>query len=143
MLGIAINQEHPVKDRFLGILDETDAKIQKFSQVLKLNSESLSLPEIQCYERCISNLVLLLLSESSDVSLFLLKSILKEIKIFVHSNKAESYPKDQHKTDIIYHICKNLRNELILNKRYFILRNEYWIILYKIMRYEAILKPKC
>ena len=141
LLGYTIKRNNPFKQRFLGVLDETGIKLEKITQFLKLNSNALSQEEIQGYERYISSLTFLIIKENSEISIYLVKTILKKIKIFVILNKMKLHTENQRKTDIIFHICKNLRNELIMNKGIFNQENQYCCALYKLMKYEDMLRP--
>ena len=139
-MGVKIHDDNQVKHRFLGVLEETSAKIAKITQKLYLNENSVSMHEIECYERYIASLSQVLIRENTATVLYFLKIILKRIKFSARNCLRARTNKTYRKALILIEICKKLRKDLIHNRLQFQRENDYWITLYKILKYEDIFR---
>jgi hypothetical protein len=135
-LGVSLKQTAPVHTTFLHLLEETNYKIQSTMQIIQSEGASMSLAEIQVYERCMNNLTKKLIQENISAVFSLLKAIEEGIKdkkrlTRTLSNNSEVMPKSQ-----IKQICRLIRSELICNQDLLSTCQDYWGSLYRVMKYE-------
>ena len=140
LLGVKIHDDNQIKHRFLGVLEETSAKITKITQKLYLNENSVSVLEIECYERYISSLSHMLIKENTTTVLYFLQIILRRIKFSARNCMCVKNNKTYRKALILIEICKKLRKDLICNRLQFQREKVYWVTLYKILKYEDIFR---
>jgi uncharacterized protein YfkK (UPF0435 family) len=139
-LGIKIPSEDTIHQVFLGVLDETSFKIQKIAKIISMKADIMSSTELQSYERYLSSLTILLLEKNTATVLYLLKIIQKKLKVLAHSILKEFNVDASTQAEKIFLVCKKLRISMVSQKKDFWIDKKYWIVLYRIMRYEKIFK---
>ncbi|OMJ94137.1 hypothetical protein SteCoe_2775 [Stentor coeruleus] len=142
-LGIHLNTKSDIQGSYLGVLEEVSIKIQKVSRNLNGFNETTSAIEIQCYERYLSSLSLLIIRENTSYVMHLLRLLQKRIKFYAkfccHRISKENY----EKIIGIIKICKRIENDMRHKKSYFGENHDFWILLYRIIKYENILRIQC
>ena len=135
-LGVSLKQTTPVHTTFLHLLEETNYKIQSIMQIIQSKGASMSLAEIQAYERCMNNLTQKLIQENISAVFLMLKAIEEGIKDKKRlTRKLPSGPEVMPKSQI-KHICRLIRSELICNQDLLSTCQDYWGSLYRVMKYE-------
>ena len=133
-LGVSLKKMTPIHSTFLLLLEETNHKIQSILGIILSSGESLSLPEIQSYERYINNLTAKLIQENISAVFTLLKAIEDDLRIKKNSNSDNCT--ESIKRSEIKKLCRELRSELLINKDLLSTSQEYWGSLYRLMKYE-------
>ncbi|OMJ67043.1 hypothetical protein SteCoe_35895 [Stentor coeruleus] len=84
-LGIHSNTKLDIQGTYLGVLEEVSIKIRKVTENFNGFNESTSVNEIQCYERYLLSLSLLVIKENAGYIIHLLKLLQKRIKFYAKS----------------------------------------------------------
>ena len=142
LLGITVDKDNPVQQQFMLALEEADAKIKKLTGELRSKGELMSTPELNCYEKCISNLSFKILEENISFFIFLLKPVLGRLKCFAGKSMDSVKPQIHKEIFAALEVCKNIRTSMADSKKLFKLDKNLWSLLYRIMKFERIFKIK-
>lgn len=135
-LGVSLKQTTPVHTTFLNLLEETNYKIQSIMKTIQSGGDSMSLAEIQAYERYMNTLTNKLIQENISAVFSLLSAIEDGIKDKKKlSRKLPDCPENMPNSQI-KQICRMIRSELICNQDLLSSCQEYWGSLYRVMKYE-------
>lgn len=142
-LGASLHKSPTLHRPFLNALEETSAKIQKIHQSLSTINDSTSSAEIQCYERYVSSISSILIKENIALVMNLLQILQQKIKLYAKTTYNSTSQKHHEKHVKIIQICKRIENDMSLKKPYLSMDQEFWRILYRIIKYEQILRTRC
>lgn len=142
ILGVHLHIKSDIQGAYLGVLEEVSIKIEKMTQNFNGFNETTDALEIQCYERYLSSLSLLIVRENTSYIMHLLKLLQKKIRFYVKSCCHRINKKNYDKIISIIQICKRIENDMRYKKIFFGENHDFWIILYRIIKYENILRKQ-
>ncbi|OMJ74891.1 hypothetical protein SteCoe_26098 [Stentor coeruleus] len=142
-LGVQVQKNSTIHRPFLNTLEETSAKIQKLHQTLSSLNDSTSSAEIQCYERYISSISNKIINENTILVMKLLQILQQKIKLYAKKSYSNTPENHHEKLVKIIHVCKRIENDMSKKKPYLSMDQEFWRILYRIIKYEQILRARC
>jgi hypothetical protein len=128
-LGVNLETNNPLQTTFLNILDASCSKLENLMQTCDSEYEDLSLKQIECYEDYLSRIAEEIDKENINTVLFVLRIIEKKIR-------GEAKDDDPEKRAKFLVTCKNVRKEIIKNRRYLEQRGTVWRTFYRILKHE-------
>ncbi|OMJ81118.1 hypothetical protein SteCoe_18480 [Stentor coeruleus] len=141
-LGAPLHKSTTLHRPFLNTLEETSAKIQRLQQTLSSLTDSTSSAEIQCYERYVSSISNNIIKENTTLVMNLLKILQQKIKSYAKTAYNSTPESHNEKLVKVIQICKRIENDMSIKKTYLSMDEEFWRILYRIIKYEQILRAR-
>lgn len=140
--GVRLRENNKVKQRFVGVLDETSLKMQKVMKKLVCEADDLNPQELVCYERHISSLSYLLVRENMNFIFYLLKKLMARLKFSAKACLRKNSTKQYKNALVLIGVCKKLRIDLLNINVNYEKRPEYLMRVYKLLKYENIFRNR-